>query len=105
MIVKLRAQKIEMEMPKEGSEPRIRIIVQRIEKHDNGAINTIDMWDNIYARLGEIQDERHPIVTDISQGTFSVGDLATTLSYVVMRWLCDTYGANIDENGDVLLEA
>jgi hypothetical protein len=102
-MIRLRAQQILIETPTPDSEPWIRLVVQRVEEKD-GLVNTVDRWDTIHNRLSVVADQAFPIVTDISNDTFTVGDLAKSLELIVINWLAVQYAGVIDENNYVIIE-
>lgn len=104
-MIKLRANKVVIETPKEGAEPWIHVFVQRVEK--NGDIyNVVDRWDNFNKRMSVVQTELMPVLNDYSSGYMAVGHLGQQIALIVSMWLVERYGGNIDpETGDVVIES
>lgn len=103
-MIKVRANKISIERPKEDSEAWIRVDVQRIEKYGE-IYNTVDRWDSFNKRMSDVYADQYPNPIDFSSGMFSVADIATHITIVVSSWLAEKYNGTIDpENGDIVIE-
>jgi len=104
-MIKVRANKISIETPKEGSEPWIRVEVQRVEKIGD-VHNVQDHFDSFNYRLSDVADQKFPIMMDTSVGFVTAADIGTHLTFAVINWLAQRYNGTIDsETGDVIIEA
>ncbi len=100
-MIKLRAQQILIESPKEGGEYWIRVVVQRIEK-DGDIINTVSQWDSFHKRLADVAMEAVPFsVSD--QSSCTVYELSTAITRLTIKWLVERYNATVTAEGDVII--
>jgi hypothetical protein len=103
-MVKVRANRITIETPKEGDEPWIRVEVQRVEKGDN-IYNVVDRWDSFNERMSKVGAETCPILMDPTAGVCTVYDIGIHLAYVISMWLVERYNGKFDpQTGDVIIE-
>lgn len=105
-MLKVRAQKVTIETPREGAEPWIRVIVQRVEKTGD-IVNTVDRWDSFNKRLSDVAAQAFPIPGSFrthDETFITVYDVATSISTVVIGWLLERYGGSVDAEGNVILE-
>jgi hypothetical protein len=104
-VIKVRSQQITIEVPKEGAEPWVRIVVQRVERNGD-IVNTVDRWDSFNKRLSDVVAEQFPIPESINceTGTFTFVDVASAITTVVIVWLAQRYNGMIQPNGDVIIE-
>ena len=104
-MVKVRSSQITIEVPKEGAEPWIRVVVQRVEKNGD-IVNTVDRWDSFNKRLSDVATQQYPIPASVNceSGVFSFVDVAQAITTVVVMWLAEKYNGTIQPNGDVIIE-
>lgn len=105
-IIKVRANKVSIETPKEGSEPWIRLEVQRVEKdEENGIYNVTDRWDSFNMRLSQVATDEYPLLFDPSSGSVNVNSIAIQLTYLFADWLAKKYNGTLDPSTlDVFIE-
>lgn len=109
-MIKVRASKILIEIPKEGAEPWISITVERIE-HNGDIVNTVSNYDRFNRRSSDLAKTRYgpengfAPSTHIDDGTFSFEDVSNMISIIVIGWLVERYNGTVDEHGNVLLES
>lgn len=105
-MVKIRSSQITIEVPKEGAEPWIRVVVQRVEKNGD-IVNTVDRWDSFNKRMSDLAGEMYPMppTVDCESGVFSFLDVGQAITTVVVMWLAERYNGTIDPvTGDVIIE-
>lgn len=103
-MIKVRANKISIERPKEGAEIWIRVDVQRVESNGN-IYNVTDHWDSFNKRMSEIYDEQYPDDNVSNSGMFTVANLGANITLVVASWIAQKYNGRIDlDTGDIIIE-
>lgn len=102
-MIKLRISQMTIEMPKEQSEPWIRVVVQRIEKI-GGRVNTVDRWDSFHYRLSDIADKQIPSQREEEHNMISGLEIATHLTVMATVWLLEKYGGKINAQGELIIE-
>ena len=105
-MIKLRTQKIIIEMPRTTSEPFINITIQRIELDDNGKeVNVNDRYDAIYKKLSDVALESVPYfeVLPLNINNISVYGIADAIKEVATKWIIEKHGGTVSSNGDIIL--
>ena len=102
MAFKLRAQQITIETPKEGAEPWVHVVVQRVEFQGENIRNTIDRYDTFSKRLSEIAAEVVPYIS-ATDGYINAYELSRAVSAFVIKWLIEKYGGEVQANGDLVI--
>ncbi len=104
-MVKLRPQKITLDIPEEWGEPWINIVVQRIERNGD-IVNTVDRWDSFTFRLQDVADLEYPIPQsiDFDSGVFCTRSLGEAITTVALIWIADKYGGQLRPPGEVVIE-
>lgn len=103
-MIRVRGQKVTIEIPRTGSEPWIHVIVQRIEEFDDGRVNVVDRWDTFNKRFSDVFGEMYPVPEGIKQnGVASIGDVGELIQTVVVMWLIERYDGVLDEKGNVVV--
>ena len=106
MITKLRASKIAIETPKEGSETWVHITVQQVIKDDNEkVINIIPRYDYISIPLDKfgmgVYSGHDPVTqSDISASGYGIAGL---IASVVIGKMEEKYGGTVTAQGDLLV--
>ena len=103
---KIRAQKIEIDMPKDGSEPWIRVIVQEIidDQNDNLPAQMIDRYAQMYRRLSKVQAQMVTFVDPLTQQehTVSIAGIAVAMTVGVQEWLVEDHdGTIVDDHVEI----
>ncbi len=104
-MIKVRASHITIEVPKEGAEPWISVMVQRIES--NGKIvNTVDNYDRFNKRMSVVAFDIYTLPPQyaIAGDQFSLVNISAMINIVVLNWLCVRYDGTVNSNGDVIIE-
>jgi hypothetical protein len=98
---RIRAEKISIELPREGDHPWINIVVQIVIKDNDGNIL------NVLPRYDMIHKDAYEIATDITQAgdpvtqqmnTISVAGIDSALTNFVHKWLQEHYGGEVINN-------
>lgn len=106
MVTKLRASKILVETPKEGSETWVHITVQKVTKQDDGTIiNVIPRHDYIsftVPSIGTTMYNANDPVTGSNLNISGYGAVSTIASIVIDK-LVAKYGGKVTPQGDVIV--
>ena len=106
MTIKLRSQKIEIDLPKEDLPPWVHATIQRVVRDDEGKpLHTTDMVDHIYRELTsfgtDIKTVKDPVTgADINLSGYG---LAEAVRVFVVDWIQEKHGGDINESGELIV--
>jgi len=106
MITKLRASKILVETPKEGSETWVHITVQKVTKKDDGVvINIIPRYDYISFPIQDIGTNIYNAIDPTTSANLNISGYGavSTISSIVIDKLIKKYGGSVTPQGDVIV--
>ncbi len=107
MPVRLRTQRISIDLPQVDSEPWVQLIVQRINLDDSGnVLSVIDRWDQVNKKLSEVALEAYPyfeVIPDLQNNLISGFGIADAIKGAALNWIADKYNGTIVDNDVVLL--
>ena len=106
MITKIRASKVTIEIPKEGSIPWIHITVQQVLRHDDGTLeNIIPRFDYLSYPLNEVGETIYPYQDPFfpPENQISGYGIAGAMTSLVITLLIKEYGGSVNSDGDIIL--
>lgn len=107
MLKKLRAQKIEIDLPAEESEAWLNTTLQNIIK--DGDYNTVQRIDRVgftHRSLSSVATEMHTLVDPVTQQEYSISGagVAQAIKTFVVAWMQQDHGGTVNEHGDLITE-
>jgi len=106
MITKLRASKITIETPSEGSVAWVHIQIQKVFKDNNGnTTNVIPRYDYISVPLHEIGMNFYNGFDPVTQENHNISGYgsADLISSIVIELMKEKYGGELDEVGNLII--
>lgn len=104
---KYRAQQIVIEVPREGEEAWIQIVVQEVIKNEKGdIINVIPRAQHVHKQGNEIGFDIYNYLDPILKETRQISGygLQLAISSAVVDWMKDKFGGEVDSAGDLIIE-
>ena len=107
MTIKIRGQKISIDLPTEDAEPYAQVVVQKVVKNDRYVTTQlIDRWANTGRFVGDFALQTATIVDPITGANITISGLGATMliKAIVSQWLAADYQGQINDVGDVIIE-
>ena len=108
-MIKLRAQKVEIDLPTEDSEVWIRVVLQEVmkdhETYKSGQI--IDRVGFVYRKQSDFIMDFISITDPVTQQpiTASGAAIASLVKHIILKWIHKDKGGTINEHGDLIIES
>ena len=107
-MIKLRTQKVEIDLPTEVSEVWVRAVLQEVmkdpETYDSGQM--VDRVGFVYRRESDFIMDFISVTDPVTQQpiTASGAGIALLVKHIILKWIHEDKGGTVNEHGDLIIE-